>query len=214
MRTVLLLGATGLIGRETLPLLLAEPSVGRVVVMARRPTGVAHAKLEELPFDLDKMPAVDTIVCALGTTIKVAGSQEAFRLVDQHYPLEAARIGLSRGAAHYLLVSSRGANKQSRIFYMRVKGEVEEELAGLGYPSTTILRPSFLDGVRDEYRPGERLMRRLGWLMPARMKPIPAADVARVIVGRVREPRPGLEILESRAIAEAASTAPGGGRFR
>ena len=208
MRTVLLLGATGLVGRETLPLLLADPSVGRVIAMARRPTGVTHAKLEELPFELDKMPSVDQIVCALGTTMKRAGSQEAFRLVDQRYPLEAARIGLTRGATHYLLVSSLGANKHARVFYNRVKGEVEEELISLGYPSVTILRPSFLTGAREEFRLNERIALPIMRFMPARMKPIAAAVVARAIVARAREQRPGLEIIDSAAMRSAFSASP------
>jgi uncharacterized protein YbjT (DUF2867 family) len=202
MRTVLLLGATGLVGRATLPLLLADESVGRVIAMARRPTGVTHAKLEELPFELETMPAVDQIVCALGTTMKQAGSQEAFRLVDQHYPIEAARIGLTRGATHYLLVSSLGANKRSRVLYSRVKGEVEEELMSLGYPSVTILRPSFLVGAREEFRLGERIALPIMRLMPARMKPIAAKDVARAIAALAREQRPGVEIVESREMRE------------
>lgn len=197
MRTVLLLGATGLIGRETLPLLLADPSIERVIVMVRRPTNVVHAKLEERPFDLQQMPHADTIVCALGTTMKQAGSQEAFRLVDQHYPIEAARIGLTRGATHYLLVSSMGASPRSRTFYTRVKGEVEQELLAIGYPTTTIVRPSFLTGAREEFRLGERLALPVMRLMPPRYKPIAAQTVARAIVRLVREPRPGVQIVES-----------------
>lgn len=213
MRTVLLLGATGLVGRNLLPLLLEDESVARVVAMVRRPTGITNAKLEERPFDLANMPNVDQIFCALGTTMKVAGSKEAFRKVDYDYPLEAARIGLARGATHYLLVSSQGANAKSRIFYTRVKGEVENALIALGYPSVTILRPSFLTGDRDEYRLGEKIVTRLGWLLPRRAKPIAAATVARAAVALARERRPGVQILESTEITDAArSMAPRGSR--
>ena len=204
MRTVLLLGATGLVGRHTLPLLLADVSVTRVVVMARRPLGISNPKLEELPFDLSKMPHVDQILCALGTTMKVAGSEEAFRKVDYDYPLEAARIGLARGASHYLLVSSRGANPTSRIFYTRVKGEVEQALINAGYPGTTILRPSFLTGPRDEFRLGEQIVTRLAWLMPKSSRPIDASIVAAAAVALLRERRPGVQILESDEIRDAA----------
>jgi uncharacterized protein YbjT (DUF2867 family) len=204
MRTVLLLGATGLVGRHTLLELLADDSVTRVTTMARRPLGVAHPKLEELPFDLANMPEVDQIICALGTTIKVAGSQEAFRKVDYDYPLEAARIGLTRGASHYLLVSSRGANAKSRIFYTRVKGEVEHALIGLGYRGTTILRPSFLTGDRGEFRLGEQIVTRLSWLMPKSSRPIDAAIVAAAAVALLRDGRPGVRILESEEIRDAA----------
>ena len=204
MRTVLLLGATGLIGRETLPMLLADDAVGRVITMARRPIGVSHAKLEELPFDLPQMPPIDQIVCAIGTTMKQAGSKEQFRLVDHDYPIEAARIGLARGATQYLLVSSLGANRHARVFYNKVKGEVEEDLIAVGYPSVTIFRPSFLTGQRDEFRLGEQIVTRLGWLMPERIKPIEARAVARAIVALVRERRPGLQIIESAAIRALA----------
>lgn len=205
-RTVLLLGATGLIGRETLPLLLADDTVARVVVIARRPTGTLHAKLEEHVFDLAEMErhadvfAVSQIVCALGTTIKQAKSEEQFRRIDRDYPLTAARLGLARGAQHYLLVSSLGANRGSRVFYNRVKGEVEEGLMELGYRGVTILRPSFLTGNRDELRIGEQIVRRLGWLMPPRIRPIDARIVARAIVTLAREDAPGVRIIESAEI--------------
>ena len=213
MRTVLLLGATGLVGRHTLPLLLEDDSITRVVTMSRRPLGVAHRKLQELPFELEKMPDVDQILCALGTTMKVAGSEEAFRKVDYDYPLEAARIGLTRGASHYLLISSRGANAKSRIFYTRVKGEVEQALIDLGYPGTTILRPSFLTGPRDEFRLGEQIVTRLSGLMPKSSRPIDASIVAAAAVALLCERRPGVQILESEEIRDAArSTGSSGTR--
>ena len=197
MRTVLLLGATGLVGRHVLPLLLADESVTKVVAMVRRPTGASHAKLEERPFELATMPHIDQILCALGTTMRQAGSEEAFRRVDYDYPLEAARIGLERGASHYLLVSSMGASAGSRVFYSRVKGEVERDLATVGYRAVTILRPSFLLGQREELRLGERIVAAVRWLFPRRIRPIDAATVARAAVALAREQRPGVQIVES-----------------
>jgi uncharacterized protein YbjT (DUF2867 family) len=201
-----LLGATGLVGGELLRLLLDEPFYDRVVVVGRRSAGVVHPKVEEHLLELDRMGerpelfAVDTIFCALGTTIKAAGSQEAFRRVDHDYPIAAAKLGVAQGARHYLLVSSLGANADSRIFYNRVKGEVERDLRALPYPSITIARPSLLLGARGEFRLGERVAAHLGWLMPPGMRPIEAADVARALVAAGREQASGVHILESRAM--------------
>lgn len=208
MRNVLLLGATGLVGRELLLLLLPDDSVKKVVVVARRATGLAHAKLHEYVFDLGDMERhadafeVDQIFCALGTTIKQAGSQERFRQIDHDLPLRAAQLGLARGARHYLLVSSTGADAKSRIFYSRVKGELERDLLGLGYPSITIARPSLLVGSRPEQRRGEQFALKLGWLMPPGMKPIDARSVARALVNAAREDQPGTCILDSRSMRE------------
>jgi len=203
MRSVLLLGATGLIGRQVLPLLLDDPSVERVIVLVRRPTGITNSKLSEQPFDINRSHNVDQIVCALGTTMKVAGSEEAFRLVDHDYPILAARLHRD-WARQYILVSSVGADPKSRFFYNRVKGETERDLIELGYPSTAILRPSLLLGSRDEFRLGERIASKLGWLMPRSMKPIDSGLVARAIATLAREQRPGVQVIESEAIRALA----------
>lgn len=212
-RTHLILGATGLVGREVLQLLLAEEQTSRVVAIVRRPTGVQHPKLDERVGDLSQMErhadafAVDDIFCTLGTTIKVAGSQEAFRVVDHDLPLQAARLGLAHGARHFLIVTALGADARSRIFYNRVKGEVEDALRGLGYPRLTIARPSLLLGERAEFRLGERIFAHLGWLMPPAYKPIEARDVARALVALSRDERPGTRIVESRALRHIARDA-------
>jgi uncharacterized protein YbjT (DUF2867 family) len=209
--TALLLGATGLVGRELLSLLLDDDGVRRVVVITRRPTGVRHAKLDEQVFDLDRMDAhadvfqVDRIFCALGTTIKQAGSQERFRVVDHDYPLAAARLGKAHGASHYLLVSALGANADSRIFYNRVKGEVERDVIALGYRSTTIARPSLLLGDRGEVRLGERIGAKLAWLTPSKYKPIEAKDVAMAMVRLAREEAPGAKVVESAELRQKAT---------
>ncbi|HEY0156218.1 MAG TPA: oxidoreductase [Thermoanaerobaculia bacterium] len=205
-RHALLLGATGLVGREILRLLLGDAAVERVTVIARRPTGNAHTKLDERILDLGEMQqhpdafAADAIFCALGTTIKTAGSQDRFRVVDYDYPLMAARLGKQQGAQHYLLVSALGANAGSRVFYNRVKGEVERDLLALNYPRTTIARPSLLLGEREEFRLGERVFERLGWLVPPAYKPIHARDVAAALVGASHAQESGVQILESRAM--------------
>lgn len=204
MRRVLLLGATGLVGGELLAQLLDDASVDEVRVVARRASGRQHPKLVEHIFDLAEMErhadvfSVEQIFCALGTTIKKAGSQERFRFVDHDLPLLAAKLGLASGAQHYLLVSALGANRRSGIFYNRVKGELEDAILALGYRSLTIARPSLLLGPRAERRMGEEIAKRFGWLMPPKLRPIEGADVARALVDAARRDEPGVCIFESR----------------
>ncbi len=151
-RSVLVVGATGLVGSEVVKKLVADPSVSRVVLAVRRPISGLGPKVEAKVVDFDHLEnhaavfAVDQIICALGTTIRQAGSQEAFRRVDFEYPLNIARAGLKQGARHFLLVSSLGASAESGVFYSRVKGELEDQLRSLGYRAVTIARPSLLLG--------------------------------------------------------------------
>jgi len=213
-RSVLILGATGLVGHECLHLLLEDPTVTRVLAPTRRPlVEPASPKLDTHVVDFDHLDAdaepfaVDQILCALGTTIKDAGSQEAFRRVDFDYPVAAAKLGLERGATHFLLVSALGANADSRIFYSRVKGEVENALRTLGYRSITIVRPSLLLGNRDQPRVGEEIGRRVGFLAPGKYRPVQARDVAFALVDAARADQPGLRIIESDEIRRIARSA-------
>jgi uncharacterized protein YbjT (DUF2867 family) len=149
--------------------------------------------------------AVDQIFCALGTTIKQAGSQEAFRRVDFEYALAAAKLGVEHGAQDFLLVSALGASAKSRIFYNRVKGELEDALRTLPYRSVTIVRPSLLLGDRAQFRLGEQVGRRIGWLVPGRYKPVSARRVAAALANAARDVTPGMRIIESNEIARAAA---------
>jgi uncharacterized protein YbjT (DUF2867 family) len=210
--SILLLGATGLVGSHCLRLLATDPAFIRVVVPTRRPLPVEQlsASVEPYVVDFDNLSAhaplfrVDQIICALGTTIRRAGSQARFRVVDYEYPLAAARLGLAQGATHYLLVSSIGANARSRAFYTRVKGELESAVLALDYRSVTIARPSLLLGPRAEYRLGEQIARRLAFLAPGRYRPVAAHAVAAALVRAAKEDAPGKRIMESREIREAA----------
>lgn len=209
MPSIALLGATGLVGRHCLEQLASDPSFERVVVVARRRFAEATAPRVEghvLDFaDLESHAgvfAVDQVMCALGTTIgAVGGSQERFREVDYGIPLTAARIARRNGARHFLLVSALGASATSRVFYLRVKGELEDALRSLGFRTVTIVRPSLLLGDRGEFRLGEEVARRFGWLSPRRYRPVQAADVARALVRAARADEPGLHIIESGDIA-------------
>lgn len=195
MRSALVLGATGLVGGHVVRGLLEEVAYDRVVVLSRRPICMAHPKLDERQVDFDRLEeageafAVDEIYCCLGTTIKRAGSQAAFRRVDHDYPLAAARLGLAAGAKRYLLVSAMGADPRSSVFYSRVKGEVEQAVAGLGYEAVQIFRPSLLLGHRLEFRLGEQvaavLMRAAAPLMLgplARARAIEGRTVAQAMI--------------------------------
>jgi uncharacterized protein YbjT (DUF2867 family) len=147
--------------------------------------------------DHDDVMAVDHVYCALGTTMKQAGSRAAFRRVDHDYPLDVARLTRAAGARHFALVSALGADAGSRVFYNRVKGEVERELARIGFPGVTIARPSLLLGDRAERRLGEEVGKWLGVLTPKRWRPIEARKVAAALVRAAKEERPGLRVIES-----------------
>lgn len=176
--------------------------------MVRRPRPVEGrpSAITEVLTDFDRLEesaafeGVQQVFCALGTTIRRAGSQPAFRVVDHDYPLRLARIALARGASHYLLVSAVGASPASRVFYNRVKGEVETAILALGYRSVTIARPSLLLGERAEFRLGEEVARRFSFLMPGRYKPVHATQVAAALVRAAREDRPGPRIIENQEL--------------
>ncbi len=218
-RSALVVGATGLVGAEIVKQLVAEQGVGRIVVIARRPSGSLPTRVEAHVVDFDRLDehaplfAVDQIFCALGTTIKQAGSQAAFRRVDFEYPLTIARLGLQHGARHFLLVSALGANSNSGIFYNRVKGELEDQLRSLGYRAVTIARPSLLLGKRDEFRLIERIGSVIGEIVPGRFRPVQGQAVARSLVTAARLDAPGLHIIESEEIREGVDPTRAGEDF-
>jgi uncharacterized protein YbjT (DUF2867 family) len=191
-RTAIVAGATGLVGSHVLSLLIESPHYLRVTALVRRKLDRKHPKLQQLVVDFDRLPALpdaDDVFCALGTTIRSAGSQEAFRRVDYGYPLAIARQAAEAGDAQFLLVSSVGADRHSTNFYLRTKGEVEDAIGALPFRSLHIFRPSFLLGKRAESRPGERMgivLARLAAPLLAgplrRYRPIPAEAVARAMV--------------------------------
>lgn len=210
--SVALLGATGLVGRHCLELLAADREFERIVVVTRRRFGgeATAPRVEGHLIDFDQLEAhadifaVDQVICALGTTIKVAGSKERFRAVDHDIPLSAARMAARKGARHFLLVSSIGAAASSRFFYLRVKGELEDALRTLGFRSVTIVRPSILLGDRSEARFGEEVAKRFGAFFPGKWRPVHAGDVAKALVRSAKADVPGLHIIESSEIVQRA----------
>lgn len=164
MKTALIAGASGLTGSALLELLLNSPEYAKVYSVVRRPTDFRHAKLveivadfEQLDYFLHDVKQTDDVFCCLGTTMKKAGSKEAFRKVDYHYPLHLAHWAKSMGAGKFLCISAMGADAGSMIFYNRVKGEMERDIGMVGIPCTTFFRPSLLLGDRKENRPGEKI---------------------------------------------------------
>ncbi|MBM4200569.1 MAG: NAD-dependent epimerase/dehydratase family protein [Gammaproteobacteria bacterium] len=203
--TALVAGSTGLVGRECARLLAADPSIAEVRALVRRhcPKAEASPRVRDCLIDYEHLDPnsaafrVDLVFCALGTTLRDAGSRESFRRVDFDYTLRVAEAARAAGARHLLLVSAAGADAGSRFFYNRVKGELEEAIVRLGYPSVTIARPSLLTGERSSMRVGEELGKRLAWLLPERWKPVSAAQVALALVQSARTDAPGVHILEN-----------------
>lgn len=203
---ILLLGATGLVGSECLKLLMREPSVSGVNVYARTPLSVSGANVSVCIAPLDAIGqhedffAADAVICALGTTIKKAGSQPAFRAVDQDAPLAAARAAKKNGCGHYMMVSALGANAHSSVFYNRVKGETENGIIALGFPRTTIIRPSLLLGDRKEFRLGERIGALFTPFIPKKYRPVQASAVAAAMVRSMLQSGSGVTYIESSSI--------------
>ncbi len=203
---LLLAGATGLVGRHVLRLALADARVTTVVALARKPLP-AHPKLIAPLVDFDALAPdatwwrADAVICALGTTMKVAGSQAAFRQVDFDYPLTVARLARAAGTPAYVLNSAAGANASSRFFYNRVKGELERALATLGFASLTQVRPGLIGGERESVRAGEAalafVLGALAPVLPARWRINPAERIAQVLLEAALLATPGVRVITS-----------------
>ncbi len=206
MTTLLIAGATGLVGKQVLAQALADAAVTRVIAPTRRPID-AHAKLDNPVVDYDHLPGfvADAVVCTLGTTRKQAGSDAAFRKVDFDYVLAIAKAAREGGAMAFALTSSVGANAASSFLYMRTKGEIEEAIAALGYASYTVVRPAGLIGERADKRLGEQigngLARGLSLLLPRRYRPVKAEAVAKTLLRAALDATPGRHLIQSEAVA-------------
>jgi len=217
MRSALLVGATGLVGSRLLTRLIAHPEYERVTAWVRRPVSLEIHKFAQVAVDFERLQehahdvSAEDVYVALGTTIKTAGSQEAFRRVDHDYPLELARIALRQGAKRFLMVTALGADAQSRVFYNRVKGEVETDIRTLGLPKVWFFRPSLLIGNRVESRSGERVGVAVGKVIAPllvgplrRYRPVAAdAVAAAMIYAATRDVQSG--VVESEEIARLAA---------
>ena len=205
-KTALVLGATGLIGDLLTHLLTESTRYNTVKVLVRNSLTWKHPRMQEVLFDYERpnglLTQADDVFCCLGTTMKKAGSKEAFRKVDYQYPMDIARRALENGAKQFAIVTSMGADPESSFFYNRVKGEVERDLTAMRFPALFIFRPSLLLGDRrNDNRLGERLaegaMRLLSPLIPAKYKGIEASKVATAMLTTTQQNLTGPHVYES-----------------
>jgi uncharacterized protein YbjT (DUF2867 family) len=202
-KKALLVGASGLIGHELLKNLLDSDMYETVTVLVRTPLAIEHPKLIQQVSDFKHIDQikVDHVFCTIGTTIKKAGSKEEFIRIDKQIPLEIAQICHQNGASLFALVTAMGAAKNSMIFYNKVKGEVEEELAAIGFEHVGIFRPSMLLGDRPEKRLGEsigqKVMSLFDFIIPNQYKAIHVKKVADAMLKYAERPKEGLSIILS-----------------
>jgi uncharacterized protein YbjT (DUF2867 family) len=210
---VLVAGSTGLIGSAFLNLIgHDDPSTCKVMALARRENPAIadkpHIRQEIIDFaNLGKYShlfSAHTLVCALGTTIKKAGSKEKFRQVDYQLPMDIATFASENGCEIFILISAIGANPDSSVFYNKVKGELERDVQKLAFKATHIIRPSLLMGDRKEFRLGEEigklLIRPMSFLIPDKYKPVHVDVIARKIRSLLKDNTPGVHIYEGRQI--------------
>ncbi|MDJ0806494.1 MAG: NAD(P)H-binding protein [Gammaproteobacteria bacterium] len=191
----LLLGATGLIGSFCLTRLLEEEEVKQIVVLSRQPLERTHVKLDKHVIRFDRLAEyaalfeVDSLFCCLGTTLKAAGSRDAFEKVDYGYVKQAAELAAAQKVRQFLLISAFGANPRSPLFYSRTKGRAEQAVRQLPLQCTHIIRPSMLMGTRPQPRLNEELLKPLAKIaMPLlvgpmrHLRPVQAEEVANMMV--------------------------------
>jgi uncharacterized protein YbjT (DUF2867 family) len=205
-QTAVVIGASGLVGSHVVKHLLADDAFGKVRVLVRRPLGLQHPKLEQQIVDFSnyndyqtKLGSGDCIFCCIGTTnANVKGDKTEYRKIDFDIPVNSARFGSEAGFQQYLLVSAMGANAQSRIFYSRLKGEVEDIISTFRFTSFHVFRPSFLLGNRKEQRIGESIGKSIAklfaFLIPSKYKPIEAETVAKAMITAAKQQTNGLAV--------------------
>jgi uncharacterized protein YbjT (DUF2867 family) len=207
-RVALVAGATGLVGREILAALLADKTYTSVHCVGRRALALKHPKLTSHVVDFDALasvPKADDCFIALGTTIKIAGSKDAFRAIDLKAVEAVALAAKASGATKLGVISAMGANSHSSVFYNRIKGEMELSVARMGFKSLVIARPSLIDGDREALqqpgRAGEglglMLARGMSPLLPANYRAIKATDIAHALIRQVKAGTPGVVTLMS-----------------
>ena len=216
---MLVAGATGLVGGYVLRRLLAHPSYSHVEILVRRESPIRNPKFAQRIVDFEHIDtgvpgiAPDEVFCCLGTTIRKAGSEEGFRRVDYEYPLALARLAKAAGAGTFVMVSALGADPKSAVFYNRVKGEVEQAIAGVGLSAAYFFRPSLLLGARAENRPVEKIGIAVGKAIAPLMigglrkyRPVHADTVAAAMVYVANNTVPA-GVIESDEIARFATIA-------
>ncbi|MDH4441056.1 MAG: NAD(P)H-binding protein [Rhizobium sp.] len=203
---LLLLGATGLVGGHVLTQALADPNVTAITAPTRRPLPT-NPRLSAPMVDFDNLPqdpalwAADVVICALGTTLKAAGSRERFYLIDHDFTLGIARLAKAHGARIFILNSAKGADPKSPVFYSRVKGETERDIQALGFQRTVLVRPGLIDGPRGEPRPFEqwagRILAVLKPVLPRSMQANRPERIARAMLAAAWSSEPGVTVVAS-----------------
>lgn len=206
--TICLAGSTGAVGNHVLQYLNQENQVSKIITLTRKPTSQKKSKEENQVINFDQISSLniktDVFICCLGTTIKVAGSQAAFRKVDYDYVVNFAKLAESVSAQKFLVVSSVGADENSSVFYSRAKGEMESTIKKLNIPAIEIFQPSLLLGERNEARTGENFAKVLAPLFNPlligsmkKYRAIEASDVAKALVARTLNQDTGLKTFAS-----------------
>jgi uncharacterized protein YbjT (DUF2867 family) len=215
MKTALIIGSTGLIGSQLLNILLESAAYDKVIAFVKRDTGKTHAKLTQHIIDFDKPESYQNLVvgddffCTIGTTIKKAGSKEAFRKVDFGYPQQFAAFALKNDLKQFLIITSLGADKAAGNFYLKTKGEIEDYLKQSSFASVSIVRPSLLLGDRKEFRLGEKIgaffMKTFSFVFSGRLKkykPIESETVAKALFKIAQKNKKGFSTYESNEVQQ------------
>jgi uncharacterized protein YbjT (DUF2867 family) len=215
VKTALIIGSTGLIGSQLLNSLLDSNDYLKVITFVKRDTGIKHKKLTQHIIDFDapdtykNLIVGDDLFCTIGTTIKKAGSKEAFRKVDFEYPSQLATFALQNKVKQFLIISSLGADSKSGNFYLKTKGEIQDFLKNCNFQSVAVLQPSLLLGNRTEFRLGEKVgaffMKTLSFLLLGNLKkykPIESKTVAKALLKIAQRNNTGFKIYESDVIQE------------
>ncbi len=213
-KTALIVGSTGLVGSFLLQKLLEDDYYEKVTVLVRRPIDRIHPRLRQVIYEFDRpfidKVRADDIYCCLGTTIKKAGSKDAFRKVDYGYPLQIAQFAHENGASRYAVVTAMGSDEKSMFFYNRVKGQLENELRKIPFDGLYIFRPSMLLGKRDDFRAGEDIakifMKLVRPLLPRNIRAIHASQVAEAMFSYVKQDLPGVHYINSGSMQQFAVT--------
>jgi uncharacterized protein YbjT (DUF2867 family) len=215
VKTALIIGSTGLIGSQLLNFLFDSNDYLKVITFVKRDTGIKHPKLTQHVIDFDKpetykdLVVGDDFFCTIGTTIKKAGSKEAFRKVDFEYPRQFADFALQNKVKQFLIISSLGADAKSGNFYLKTKGEIQDFLKNCNFESVSVLQPSLLLGSRTEFRLGEKVgaffLKSLSFLFLGNLKkykPIESKTVAKALLKIAQTNNKGFKIYESDTIQE------------